>query len=90
MPIDELTNEKLKSQEKTFTLMFEQNGKDHASIMTAMEDGFKNLADKIDLISDNKANKWVEILLVWLGGAIGLGLITWLGTLVYKATIQLQ
>ena len=70
--------------------MFEQNGKDHASIMTAMEDGFKNLADKIDLISDNKANKWVEILLVWLGGAIGLGLITWLGTLVYKATIQLQ
>ena len=87
MPIDELTNEKLKSQEKQFTLMFEQNTKDHLDIQKTMKDGFKELGDKIDTISNSKANKWVESFLLWAGAIIGAGLLTFLGTLIYKAII---
>ena len=43
---------------------------------------------KLNLIKEvasGKANKWVETLLVWVGGAIGLGLIGFLGSIIYEA-----
>ena len=36
-------------------------------------------------VASGKANKWVETLLVWVGGAIGLGLIGFLGSIIYEA-----
>lgn len=68
----------------------EQNAKDHLEIKDTMEQGFKLLGEKIDEISKNKANIWVEKFLIWAGMIIGAGLITFLGSLIYKATIQLN
>lgn len=87
MAIDELTNERLLSQDKKFTLMFEQNNKDHSEIKEAMEKGFSELKEMIRDIAKSKANKWVEKFLVWAGSIIGLGFLTYLGSLIYKATV---
>lgn len=72
MPIDELTNERLLSQDKKFTLMFEQNSKDHTEIKDSMKDWFSHQDTRFDQIIcmikemwESKANKWVELFIVW-------------------------
>ena len=41
-------------------------------------------------IKDHKANKWVEVFLLWAGAIIGAGLLTFLGSLIYKAIIAFK
>lgn len=36
-------------------------------------------------VANGKANKWVESFLIWAGAAIGLGLIGFLGSIIYEA-----
>lgn len=90
MPIDEVVKLKLKNQEDKFHLMFEHNTQEHLGLKESMNENFAEIKELIQEIKDNKANKWVEVLLVWLGGAMAIGLITWLGSLVYKATITFK
>ena len=41
-------------------------------------------------VANGKANKWVEIFLLWAGAIIGAGLLTFLGSLIYKAIITFK
>lgn len=73
------TDLKLKNQEDKFTLMFEQNAKEHNDIIVLITKMGKELSDKIDDIGENKANKWVESVVKSFLGAVGFGVISFIG-----------
>lgn len=51
---------------------------------------FDKFEEMIKEIKDNKANKWVEVFLLWAGAIIGAGLLAFLGNLIYKAIIAFK
>ena len=55
-----------------------------------INDRFDKFEEMIKEIKDHKANKWVEIFLLWAGAIIGAGLLTFLGSLIYKAIIAFK
>ena len=55
-----------------------------------INDRFDKFEEMIKEIKDHKANKWVEIFLLWAGAIIGAGLLTFLGSLIYKAIITFK
>lgn len=83
MPVDELTNERLESQDKKFTLMLEQNKEEHKEIRDSMKDWFSHQDSRFDQVIlmiekmwESKANKWVESFLIWAWRVIW-GLALW-------------
>lgn len=69
---------------KNFMDSFEEfkinNEKGHQSIIEAVE----KLEHKLESALEEKANIWVETLIKWIGGIIGLGLLGYFGTLIIK------
>lgn len=63
------------------------NANEHQEIKQLLADGINSLSKQMEEISKIKANKWVETFLIWVGGVIGVSLLTLLGSLVYKAII---
>ena len=46
------------------------------------------IEDKLDKALEKKANKWVEVLVIWVGRSIGVGLLAVIGGLIIKAIIH--
>jgi len=84
--------EKLEEHQKT-------NEKSHETIMASMKEfhlttnqSLKDMTEKLDKALEKKADKEVVnkiiLILFWLGGLIGAGLLTYIGSLIIKATVH--
>ncbi len=64
--------------------------KENGERFDKVDKSFDEIKDLIKEVANGKANKWVEIFLLWAGAIIGAGLLTFLGSLIYKAIIAFK
>ena len=73
--------------ELNYQSMFDVNTKEHNAIVESVDKMTSKMDEMITKMDEKYASKWVEKLLITIGGVIGLSLLTYLGTLIYKATL---
>lgn len=71
------------------------NEKSHEHILQSMKEfhdstnyAISQITEKLDKALEKKADKWVQVLIVWLGYTIGTGLLAVLGGLIIKSIIH--
>lgn len=71
------------------------NEKSHEHILQSMKEfhdstnyAIEQITKKLDVALEKKADKWVQVLIVWLGYTIGTGLLAVLGGLIIKSIIH--
>lgn len=67
----------------------EQIRKDNSNGIAQVIQALNILEAKLDEALDKKAGIWVENVLIATGSAIGLALLTYIGTLIYETTVHL-
>ena len=60
----------------------------HDDLQKTVEDGMKEIVENIKCLDKKFSAKWVETLIVWIGGIVGTAIISGLLFLIIRATIQ--
>ena len=74
----------MSEHEITRIAVLETNQTNIMEKLEALAKRFDSFEEKLDRALDKKANVWVERVFTWFLGAVGLGLIGFVGNLIYK------
>lgn len=80
----------LEINQKTMAEALKDFKKENGERFDKVDKSFDEIKELIKEVANGKANKWVEIFLLWAGAIIGAGLLTFLGSLIYKAIITFK
>ena len=76
---------KLQKDQKTMAENLKELKDDVKLGFDKTDKSFDEIKLLIKEVASGKANKWVENFLIWAGAAIGIGLISFLGSIIYEA-----
>lgn len=86
----DLKIQELQINQKSMADALKDFKKENGERFDKVDKSFDEIKDLIKEVANGKANKWVEVFFLWAGAIIGAGLLTFLGSLIYKAIITFK